>query len=60
MNRWVRAEWACSGWEDAGGNVWVPTGPGSLAHGGPHWDNKRSPASTSAINQHGYLWFSGG
>ena len=20
------------------GSVWVPTGPGSLAHGGPHWD----------------------
>jgi hypothetical protein len=26
------------GWEDADGNVWVPTGPGSEAHGGPHWD----------------------
>jgi len=28
------------GWEDASGNVWVPTGPeGSpQAHGGPHWD----------------------
>ncbi|MDB2201811.1 polymorphic toxin type 37 domain-containing protein, partial [Mycobacteroides abscessus] len=31
------------GWEDADGNVWVPTGPGSPArpgdaHGGPHWD----------------------
>ncbi len=28
------------GWEDASGNVWVPTGPeGSPnAHGGPHWD----------------------
>jgi RHS repeat-associated protein len=31
-----------SGWIDAGGNVWVPTGPDSGstgdAHGGPHWD----------------------
>ncbi|NKY31391.1 polymorphic toxin type 37 domain-containing protein [Nocardia gamkensis] len=26
------------GWEDADGNVWVPTGQGSVAHGGPHWD----------------------
>lgn len=31
-----------AGWIDAGGNVWVPTGPASGstgdAHGGPHWD----------------------
>lgn len=26
------------GWVDAGGKVWVPTGPGPLAHGGAHWD----------------------
>jgi hypothetical protein len=26
------------GWPDDKGNVWVPTGPGPLAHGGPHWD----------------------
>ncbi len=26
------------GWPDKKGNVWVPTGPGSQAHGGPHWD----------------------
>lgn len=26
------------GWPDKGGSVWVPTGPGPLAHGGPHWD----------------------
>lgn len=28
------------GWQDAQGNVWVPTGPegSSEAHGGPHWD----------------------
>jgi hypothetical protein len=26
------------GWPDEDGNVWVPTGPGSAAHGGPHWD----------------------
>lgn len=27
-----------SGWPDHKGNVWVPTGNGPLAHGGPHWD----------------------
>ncbi|ASF10653.1 hypothetical protein NBRGN_027_02790 [Nocardia brasiliensis NBRC 14402] len=27
-----------SGWLDADGRVWVPTGQGSTAHGGPHWD----------------------
>lgn len=27
-----------SGWLDADGNVWVPTGWGGSAHGGPHWD----------------------
>lgn len=26
------------GWEDANGNVWVPTGHGATAHAGPHWD----------------------
>lgn len=26
------------GWPDDKGKVWVPTGPGALAHGGPHWD----------------------
>ena len=26
------------GWRDSKGNVWVPTNPGDLAHGGPHWD----------------------
>ena len=26
------------GWEDKRGNVWVPTGQGGDAHGGPHWD----------------------
>jgi hypothetical protein len=27
-----------NGWLDANGNVWVPTGQGGGAHGGPHWD----------------------
>jgi hypothetical protein len=27
-----------AGWPDRNGDVWVPTGPGPLAHGGPHWD----------------------
>jgi hypothetical protein len=26
------------GWPDNRGGVWVPTGPGPNAHGGPHWD----------------------
>jgi len=26
------------GWAADDGGVWVPTGEGSLAHGGPHWD----------------------
>jgi hypothetical protein len=26
------------GYPDKNGNVWVPTGPGGSAHGGPHWD----------------------
>ncbi|WP_211327766.1 polymorphic toxin type 37 domain-containing protein, partial [Solilutibacter pythonis] len=29
------------GWPDKNGNVWVPTGPGSGAHGGPHWGVQR-------------------
>ena len=27
-----------NGWEDDKGDVWVPTGQGGSAHGGPHWD----------------------
>ena len=27
-----------AGWPDKKGDVWVPTGPGGDAHGGPHWD----------------------
>jgi len=26
------------GWIDRRGNLWVPTGSGPTAHGGPHWD----------------------
>ncbi|MFM9942396.1 MAG: polymorphic toxin type 37 domain-containing protein [Hyphomicrobiaceae bacterium] len=26
------------GWQDKVGNVWMPTGLGRTAHGGPHWD----------------------
>jgi RHS repeat-associated protein len=29
------------GYPDKKGNVWVPTGPGPNAHGGPHWDVQR-------------------
>ncbi|MEE1611405.1 RHS repeat-associated core domain-containing protein [Microvirga sp. CF3016] len=28
------------GWVDSDGSTWSPTGQGSLAHGGPHWDVK--------------------
>jgi hypothetical protein len=27
-----------AGYPDKDGNVWVPTGTGGAAHGGPHWD----------------------
>jgi hypothetical protein len=27
-----------AGWKDKDGKVWVPTGFGGAAHGGPHWD----------------------
>ncbi|WP_373695638.1 polymorphic toxin type 37 domain-containing protein [Stenotrophomonas sp. C1657] len=27
-----------SGWLDKSGDVWVPSGQGGGAHGGPHWD----------------------
>ena len=31
-----------NGWQDSNGDVWVPTGQGGSAHGGPHWD-KQTP-----------------
>jgi hypothetical protein len=31
------------GYRDKWGNVWCPTGPGSTAHGGPHWDVQTPP-----------------
>ena len=38
-DRWVRnPNGSGHGWEDADGNVWVPSGQGGRAHGGPHWD----------------------
>ena len=30
------------GWQDSHGDVWVPSGPGRNAHGGPHWDVESS------------------
>jgi RHS repeat-associated protein len=36
--KWGKAPNGKNGWIDAQGNVWVPTGQGALAHGGPHWD----------------------
>lgn len=38
---WGKAPNGDWGWVDADGDIWVPTGPpgpGSTAHGGPHWD----------------------
>ncbi|WP_425057374.1 polymorphic toxin type 37 domain-containing protein [Sphingomonas leidyi] len=32
-----------SGWVDADDMIWVPTGHGPLAHGGPHWDVQDRP-----------------
>jgi len=36
--KWGKAPNGKSGWVDEKGNVWVPTGQGGAAHGGPHWD----------------------
>lgn len=36
--RWGRTDGGDWGWEDADGKIWVPSGSGSDAHGGPHWD----------------------
>ena len=35
---WGQAPNGDWGWVDGDGNVWVPTGQGGSAHGGPHWD----------------------
>jgi RHS repeat-associated protein len=35
---WGKAPNGKWGWVDDKGNVWVPTGQGGAAHGGPHWD----------------------
>jgi hypothetical protein len=35
---WGQAPNGDWGWVDDDGNVWVPTGQGGSAHGGPHWD----------------------
>ena len=29
------------GYRDKNGNLWIPTGKGGKAHGGPHWDVQR-------------------
>jgi RHS repeat-associated protein len=36
------------GWQDANGRVWVPTGLGGEAHGGPHWD-VQNPATGGKV-----------
>jgi RHS repeat-associated protein len=43
--KWGKAPNGKYRWVDAKGNVWVPTGQGSLAHGGPHWDVQNEDGS---------------
>lgn len=43
-----------SGWVDADGNVWVPTGPGADAHGGPHWDVQKPDGGYDNIYPGGF------
>ena len=38
-----------NGWKDDKGRVWVPTGHGGSAHGGPHWD-VQDPRTGDATN----------
>lgn len=35
---WGRTTHGDRGWIDENGDVWVPSGQGRQAHGGPHWD----------------------
>ena len=35
---WGKTASGDRGWVDANGDIWVPTGQGPEAHGGPHWD----------------------
>ena len=37
------------GWPDKNGNVWTPTGHGSGAHGGPHWDVQHPDGSHTNV-----------
>jgi hypothetical protein len=39
------------GWEDADGHVWVPTGWGEDAHGGPHWDVQNPRTGRYAVKR---------
>jgi RHS repeat-associated protein len=38
-----------AGYPDRRGNVWVPTGPGPGAHGGPHWDVEHPDGSHTNV-----------
>ncbi len=42
------------GWLDDKGKVWVPTGPGGKAHGGPHWDVQLPGGGYTNIYPGGY------
>ncbi|WP_373888634.1 polymorphic toxin type 37 domain-containing protein [Massilia genomosp. 1] len=39
-----------SGWVDENGDIWVPTGQGSGAHGGPHWDVQNKGGKGGYVN----------
>jgi RHS repeat-associated protein len=46
---WVKAPNGDWGWADIEGKVWCPSGKGSTAHGGPHWD-VQNPRSGKYVN----------
>jgi hypothetical protein len=54
--KWGKAPNGKSGWVDAKGNVWVPTGqaPG-IAHGGPHWDVQQDGGGYQNVRPGGKL-----
>ena len=47
--KWVKGSDGRGGWEDSKGRVWQPTGPGSLAHGGAHWDRQNGDGTHTNV-----------
>ncbi|MGM0601252.1 MAG: RHS repeat-associated core domain-containing protein, partial [Candidatus Rifleibacteriota bacterium] len=43
------------GYPDKKGNVWVPTGTGPTAHGGPHWDVQHPGGSHTNVYPGGHV-----